>query len=100
MLRSLAKPRMVLTRTHSPSKSHHTTEVCGDPSGMIVVRAATGGHWTRLRCDACREEVADGLHDLGRLLQVRTVAGALDDTQAGAGDPGRQLALALGREHE
>ncbi len=29
MFRSLAKPRIVLTRTHSPSKSHHTTEVCG-----------------------------------------------------------------------
>jgi hypothetical protein len=28
------------------------------------------------------------------------VAGALDDPQAGAGDPGRQLALALGREQE
>jgi hypothetical protein len=24
-----AKPRIVLTRTHAPSKSHHTTEVCG-----------------------------------------------------------------------
>ena len=29
MLRSLAKPAMVLIRTYSPSKSHHTTEVCG-----------------------------------------------------------------------
>jgi MFS family permease len=29
MFRSLAKPRTVLTRTHSPSKTHHTTEVCG-----------------------------------------------------------------------
>jgi hypothetical protein len=51
MLRSFAKPRMVLTRTQSPSKSHHTTEVCGAPSGMTVVRAATGGHWTRSRWD-------------------------------------------------
>ena len=29
MFRSFAKSRIVLTRTHAPSKSHHTTEVCG-----------------------------------------------------------------------
>jgi hypothetical protein len=52
MLRALPKPRMVLTRMHTPSKSHHTTEICGEPSAMTVVRAVTGGHWTRSRWDA------------------------------------------------
>src|SRR6186997_178099 len=52
MFRSLAKPPMVLTRTHSPSKSHHTTDVCGYPSRVIVDRAATGGHSTRSRCES------------------------------------------------
>jgi hypothetical protein len=44
MFRSLAKPRIVLTRRHRPSKSHHTTDVCGYPSGVTVVSAAAGGH--------------------------------------------------------
>ena len=33
MFRSLAKPRIVLTRMCSPSKSHQTTDVCGSPRG-------------------------------------------------------------------
>src|SRR6478735_8683959 len=43
MLRSLAKPRIVLTRTTPPSRSHQTTEVCGVPSRVTVVSAATRG---------------------------------------------------------
>jgi hypothetical protein len=44
--------------------------------------------------------VPDGGHDLGGLLGVRIVAGAVDDLHARLGDAGRQLALTLGREHE
>src|SRR4029453_4615899 len=49
MFRSFAKPRIVLTRTHSPSKSHHTTDVCGEPSCITVLSAPTRGNSTRPR---------------------------------------------------
>lgn len=51
MLRPFLKPRTVLTRTRPPPESHHTTDVCGNPSGMIVVSAATRGQSTRSACD-------------------------------------------------
>ena len=37
MFRSFAKPRIVLTRTNSPSKSHQTTVECGYPARVTVV---------------------------------------------------------------
>ena len=43
---------MVLTITWVPSKLHHTGEVCGAPSRIIVVSAATGGPWTSRACDS------------------------------------------------
>src|SRR5262245_28089029 len=49
MFRSFWNPAIVLIRTSSPSRSHHTTDVCGDPSGITVVSAATGGQTTRSR---------------------------------------------------
>jgi hypothetical protein len=49
MLRSLAKPRFVLTRTTSLSASNHTAEVCGYSLTDTVASAATGGHSTRSR---------------------------------------------------
>lgn len=51
MFRSFWKPRMVLICTIPASKSHHTTDVCGPPPGIIVESAATGGHSIRSTCD-------------------------------------------------
>ena len=66
---------------------------------LPTVRASAAGTRSgRHRVGA--DEVSDGLHDLGGLLQVRTVTSALDDPEARIGDPGRQLELMLRREHE
>src|SRR5687768_16558480 len=40
MLRSLTRPRAVLTRTLSPLASIQTGVTCGEPSGCIVTRCA------------------------------------------------------------
>jgi hypothetical protein len=66
---------------------------------LPTVRASAAGTRSgRHRVGA--DEVSDGLHDLGGLLQVRTVTSALNDPEARIGDPGRQLELMLRREHE
>jgi hypothetical protein len=52
------KPRIVLTRTQVPSKSHRTTEAWGSPVAPTVDSAASGGHSTRSRCDSGISSVA------------------------------------------
>jgi hypothetical protein len=50
--------------------------------------------------DFCWDEVPDCRHDLGGPLIVRVVPGALDDLESRVGDPGCELTLVLGWEHE
>src|SRR5271166_6261460 len=88
MFRSLAKPRMVLTRRHWPSKSHHTTDVCGYPSGVTVVSAATGRHWARSRWDA---GISSGGCSLSRPMGL-TVSSPPGGRGLGTGQPAARRA--------